>query len=36
VKSKHVILAVAATYLVMSFMPQLGLMSLLGKKPPGA
>lgn len=28
---KHVIVAVLATYLLLSFVPSLGLMSLLGK-----
>ena len=28
---KHVLFAVLATYLVLSFIPELGLMSLLGK-----
>lgn len=30
-KSKHVFAAVLVTYLILSFVPQLGLMSLLGK-----
>jgi hypothetical protein len=30
-KNKHVFWAVLLTYLVMSFVPSLGLMSLLGK-----
>ena len=30
-KNKHVIVAVLVTYLIMSFVPQLGVMSLLGK-----
>ena len=29
-KNKHVVFAVIITYLVMSFMPQLGLMNLVG------
>lgn len=29
--NKHVLFAVLVTYLVISFMPQMGLMSLLGK-----
>lgn len=29
-KNKHVIAAVVVTYLVMSFVPQLGIMNLLG------
>jgi hypothetical protein len=32
VKHKHVLAAVAVTYLVMSFVPQIGLMSVLGKR----
>lgn len=28
---KHALVAVLATYLVMSFVPQLGLMNVLGK-----
>jgi hypothetical protein len=28
---KHVVAAVLVTYLIMSFVPSLGLMSLLGK-----
>jgi hypothetical protein len=32
VKNKHVFAAVLITYLVMSFMPQLGLGSMMGKK----
>lgn len=31
-KNKHVIMAVLLTYLVMSFVPSLGLMSFIGKK----
>lgn len=31
-KGKHVAAAVIVTYLVMSFAPQLGLMTLLGHK----
>lgn len=34
-KGRHVFAAVVVTYLVMSFVPQLGLFSLIGKKPPG-
>lgn len=34
-KHKHVLAAVVITYVVMSFVPQLGIMSLLGKKPKG-
>lgn len=30
-KHRNVIIAVLATYLLLSFMPSLGLMSLLGK-----
>lgn len=30
-KNKHVLVAVIVTYLVMSFVPQIGLMSFLGK-----
>lgn len=30
-RNKHVIFAVLVTYLVLSFVPSLGLMSLLGK-----
>jgi hypothetical protein len=33
---KHVLVAVVATYLVMSFVPQLGLMNFLGKRGPHA
>jgi hypothetical protein len=31
VKHKHILGAVVLTYLILSFIPQLGLMSLLGK-----
>ena len=31
-RNKHVIVAVLLTYLVISFVPSLGLMSLMGKK----
>jgi hypothetical protein len=31
-KHKHILFAVVITYLVLSFVPSLGLMSLLGKK----
>jgi hypothetical protein len=31
VKNKHVLFAVLLTYLVISFVPQIGLMSLIGK-----
>ncbi len=34
-KHKDVIVAVLVTYVVVSFMPQLGLGSVLGKKPKG-
>ena len=34
-KHKDVVIAVLATYLIVSFMPQLGLGSVLGKKPKG-
>lgn len=30
-KNKHVIVAVLVTYLVMSFVPSLGLMNILGR-----
>lgn len=30
-KNKHVVVAVIVTYLVMSFVPSLGITSLLGK-----
>lgn len=30
-KNKHVILAMLAVYLLMSFVPQIGLMNLIGK-----
>lgn len=30
---KHVLVTAFAVYLLMSFMPQLGLMNLIGKKP---
>lgn len=30
-RSKHVLVAVLLTYLLISFVPQIGLMSLLGK-----
>lgn len=30
-RNKHVVVAVVVTYLVLSFVPSLGLMSLLGK-----
>ena len=30
-KHKHTVIAVVATYLVLSFVPSLGLMNLLGK-----
>lgn len=30
-KNKHVLAAVLVTWLILSFVPQLGLMSLLGK-----
>jgi hypothetical protein len=31
-KNKHILFAVLVTYLVMSFVPQIGLMNLVGKK----
>ena len=31
-KSKHCIMAILLTYLVMSFVPSLGLMNFIGKK----
>lgn len=34
-KHKRVLGAVVVTYLVMSFVPQIGLMSLIGKRPKG-
>lgn len=33
---KHAVVVAIAVYLVMSFMPQIGLMNLIGKKPPMA
>jgi hypothetical protein len=35
-KHKKVLFAVVATYLVMSFVPQIGLMNFLGKGSKGA
>lgn len=35
-KHKKVLFAVVATYLVMSFVPQIGLMNFLGKAKGGA
>lgn len=32
-KHKHTIAVAVLVYLLMSFMPQLGLMNLIGKKP---
>ena len=32
-KHKNVWVAILATYLVMSFVPQLGLMNFIGKRP---
>ena len=34
-KNKHIAVAVLVTYLVMSFVPQIGLMNVIGKKPKG-
>lgn len=34
-KHKHALGAVVITYLVMSFVPQIGLMNLIGKRPKG-
>ena len=31
---KHIVGTAVAVYLLMSFMPQIGLMQLIGKKPP--
>lgn len=31
-KNKHVLAAILITYLVISFVPSLGLMSLMGKR----
>lgn len=31
-KNKHVLMAVLLTYLVMSFVPSIGLMNFIGKK----
>lgn len=30
-RNKHVVVAVIVTYLIMSFVPSLGLMNILGK-----
>lgn len=34
-RGRHVLAAVVITYLVVSFVPQLGLFALIGRKPPG-
>lgn len=34
-RNKHILVAVLATYLVLSFVPQIGLMSIIGKKGKG-
>ena len=31
-KNKHVLMAILLTYLIMSFVPSLGLMNFIGKK----
>ena len=34
-RNKHILAAVLVTYLVLSFVPQIGLMVLIGKKGKG-